>query len=375
MPAYWLEIHHKGESKTHRFDADAVIIGRHKDADFVLDDRTVSRKHARIIRSSGGTFYLHVLSTSGLTAIDGKRVQGEVELRSGSSILLGEVKLVFKVEGAPRPAMGAPPARAVAPSTASTGASPIGFGPSAPLKKSVDSIGGAAASQWDKYADEREAEMSAVSEVEEDPTPSADEEEDNPLDRIREIETKKRSTINPLLIVATLVFAAIGLYFVFAPRALPQRPSTADGVMSEPGDPPVIRVKCLSKDDCIGKAVASYTNGLNDYKMRKVHVQNLYTSYKKMLEAEAYLADKGLTAPPELAELEKNKALARAELDEIFKGYKVTYVSRSKNGMYRDMVTALKGIRSYFPDVDAPEHRWAEDRAVELRADGNYYDF
>ena len=421
MPAFWIDIHQNGASQTYPFDAQSVTFGRDKSADFVLDHPTVSRQHGRIVRDASGGFRLQVLSQGGLTAINGQRVQGEVPLQSGASINFGQLQLVFRAEGAPAQAggfgatpggagfgappgggfgaapggggfgappgggggfgappsgggfgappgggMGAPPTQAATPSapSAPAGGASMGFGPSAGKDEQVDAIGGAAASHWAAYADEMEAEMND-GELEDDA-------EQTDFQRMEAAAAKNQEGVNPVLLVAVVIAAGFAAYTMFAPG-----PSSGGGGVdsvptAQPGDPPKITVKCLSKDDCLEKAVEAFKIGKDNYNKKSIHVANLFDSYKKMLEAEAYLASEGLEMPDELKGLEKQKQLAREELNTVFKNYRVTYVSRSKNEMYRDMATALSAIQTHFPDKSAPEYKWAEARIVEMKSSGTY---
>jgi pSer/pThr/pTyr-binding forkhead associated (FHA) protein/DNA-binding NarL/FixJ family response regulator len=366
-----VDITRDGETHTHSFDADSVTFGRDKAADFVLDHRTVSRKHAKIVRDPLGGYRLEVLSKGGLTVVDKKRVEGgDVRLYSGASLLFGEVELVFRLEEPARRAAPAPtpePEPAPAPS-APAGGGAIGFGPAPTSEEVAEGIGGEAASQWEKYADEREAELNdgEVEEVE----------EKSAFERMEEAAAKSREqSINPVLVVSVVLAACFLGYTLIVPAETngPIKIEPKDTL--KPGDPFPVQVKCLSKDDCLEKALEAYRIGKDNYNMKSVHVANLFDSYKKMLEVEEYLATEELEAPAELEGLEEQKQKAREELDEIFRNYRVAYKSREKNEMYRDMASALHAIKTYFPDKAAPEYRWAESRIVELRAQGNYYTY
>ncbi|MGA0868021.1 MAG: FHA domain-containing protein, partial [Planctomycetota bacterium] len=55
---FQLLIHRDGQVESHDFDLDAVVLGRSRDCDLVLEDRLVSRRHCRVERRSDGTFAL-----------------------------------------------------------------------------------------------------------------------------------------------------------------------------------------------------------------------------------------------------------------------------------------------------------------------------
>src|SRR5690554_1442082 len=100
MPSFWLEHEENGQTRDFSFNSTTVSIGRDKACDFVLDHPTVSRKHA-VIAYKHGSFYLVVLSRSGLTAIDGQAVQGEVLLYDSSNLNLGQLQFRFRSDDAP----------------------------------------------------------------------------------------------------------------------------------------------------------------------------------------------------------------------------------------------------------------------------------
>lgn len=72
----------------------ALVIGRSDDADWVILDEDLSRKHARIRRGWDGTTLADLDSQNG-TKLDGVRVEAEVPLRDGARIELGNLVLVY----------------------------------------------------------------------------------------------------------------------------------------------------------------------------------------------------------------------------------------------------------------------------------------
>jgi pSer/pThr/pTyr-binding forkhead associated (FHA) protein len=70
-------------------------IGRDaRQADFVLDDDTVSREHARV-RYENGKFVVYDLASTSGTYVNGNMIQRQM-LYDGDKINIGRVELVFK---------------------------------------------------------------------------------------------------------------------------------------------------------------------------------------------------------------------------------------------------------------------------------------
>lgn len=76
--------------------AKAYRIGRADDSELVLSDATVSREHCTL-RCEGGRWYVKASPTVKSMTVDGKNLGAgnEVQLRSGHSLQLGEVRLTF----------------------------------------------------------------------------------------------------------------------------------------------------------------------------------------------------------------------------------------------------------------------------------------
>ena len=113
-------------------DTDRVVVGRDPSCEVVLDDKSVSRRHASIERRGDGWAVVDQGSANG-TFIDGEPVR-EAPLLDGQEVRLGMIAMRVEIEGAPTlsegtmllpspmspsymssPAPVAPPPRAVAP--------------------------------------------------------------------------------------------------------------------------------------------------------------------------------------------------------------------------------------------------------------------
>lgn len=74
-------------------DTDVTVAGRHPDADIFLDDVTVSRRHAEIVRE-GSVFSVRDLDSLNGTYIDGERTSGGA-LVDGSELQIGKYRMTF----------------------------------------------------------------------------------------------------------------------------------------------------------------------------------------------------------------------------------------------------------------------------------------
>lgn len=92
-PGRYLGIEDAGEIVLLPLAADVMHIGRSTSADIVLDDSSVSRRHALIARRGEATVILDDRSLNGIR-VNGERVN-EAALRNGDVIVLGQVTLRF----------------------------------------------------------------------------------------------------------------------------------------------------------------------------------------------------------------------------------------------------------------------------------------
>jgi pSer/pThr/pTyr-binding forkhead associated (FHA) protein len=110
-PGRYLAIEDAGEVILLPLAAEVTRLGRSPGADVVLDDRSVSRRHALIAIRGDAAVILDDRSLNGVR-VNGVRV-GEAALRDGDTIAIGQVSLSYvevATDGS-RQAGGAPPGK------------------------------------------------------------------------------------------------------------------------------------------------------------------------------------------------------------------------------------------------------------------------
>ena len=86
--------------REYSLDKPTIAIGSHPKNDVVLDDTTVSRRHATITRKPGGFELADLGSTNG-TFVNGSQVRKPISLKSGDEIKFGSVRMAFDPAGVP----------------------------------------------------------------------------------------------------------------------------------------------------------------------------------------------------------------------------------------------------------------------------------
>lgn len=77
-------------------NASSIILGRSSEADILVDDTGVSRRHLEIRTENGQSIAVDLGSTNG-SYVNGHKVSGSAELADGSTITMGRSKLVFRM--------------------------------------------------------------------------------------------------------------------------------------------------------------------------------------------------------------------------------------------------------------------------------------
>ena len=88
-------INGKNNGEIYPIDVNELKIGRYYDNDIILQDMSVSRRHAKISKI-GNHYIFKDQSTNGSYINDKQLIYDEVELKDGDIIKIGEYKLKFK---------------------------------------------------------------------------------------------------------------------------------------------------------------------------------------------------------------------------------------------------------------------------------------
>ncbi|OYW24839.1 MAG: stage II sporulation protein E [Planctomycetales bacterium 12-60-4] len=93
---------------------DETVLGRHPECQIQLNSNMVSRKHARVVKD-GARFVLEDLGSGNGTFLNGKKIEGPVELQHEDRIKLGPILLRFETGAAPKSNDSAASERVAAP--------------------------------------------------------------------------------------------------------------------------------------------------------------------------------------------------------------------------------------------------------------------
>jgi hypothetical protein len=78
----------------HELDRPVLTLGRARECDIVVDDPSVSRRHAELRRGPGGFTIVDLASTNG-TQLNGKKIE-QATVKDGDRIMLGQTELRFE---------------------------------------------------------------------------------------------------------------------------------------------------------------------------------------------------------------------------------------------------------------------------------------
>jgi hypothetical protein len=85
------------EGRVELLGSGGAVLGRSRDADIVLDDANVSRRHAEV-RPSGGSWIVQDLGSTNGVKVNGRRIEGPQSLKRGDVIELGTSRATFELE-------------------------------------------------------------------------------------------------------------------------------------------------------------------------------------------------------------------------------------------------------------------------------------
>ena len=74
-----------------------AVLGRSREADVIVEDPNVSRRHAEV-RPSGGSWIVRDLGSTNGVKVNGRRIQGPQSLKPGDVIELGTARVTFELE-------------------------------------------------------------------------------------------------------------------------------------------------------------------------------------------------------------------------------------------------------------------------------------
>jgi hypothetical protein len=89
-----LEIFERGESRWYE-GRPPFEVGRSREADVVLHDPEVSRRHARF-ESRNGVVFVDDLSSRNGTFLNGRRVEESIEVREGDAVDVGTTRMMVR---------------------------------------------------------------------------------------------------------------------------------------------------------------------------------------------------------------------------------------------------------------------------------------
>lgn len=84
------------DGQRYSLNAASIVLGRSSEADILVDDTGVSRRHLEIQTDNGITRAVDLGSTNG-SYVNGQKIDGQVDLSDGSTITMGRTKITFRM--------------------------------------------------------------------------------------------------------------------------------------------------------------------------------------------------------------------------------------------------------------------------------------
>ncbi|MFI5368586.1 MAG: FHA domain-containing protein, partial [Spirochaetia bacterium] len=79
-------------------DQPALVLGRQKDSDCVINDTLLSRHHCRVISDETGDYWLEDLGSTNGSYLNSRKLQEKMRLSYGDRIVIGNTILRFYLE-------------------------------------------------------------------------------------------------------------------------------------------------------------------------------------------------------------------------------------------------------------------------------------
>ncbi|WP_427134973.1 FhaA domain-containing protein [Pseudarthrobacter sp. S9] len=84
------------DGQRYSLNAPSIVLGRSSEADILIDDTGVSRRHLEIRTGPGTAQAIDLGSTNG-SYVNGHKIVGTSELTDGSTITMGRTKIIFRL--------------------------------------------------------------------------------------------------------------------------------------------------------------------------------------------------------------------------------------------------------------------------------------
>jgi hypothetical protein len=84
------------DGQRYSLNAASVVLGRSSEADILIDDTGVSRRHLEVRTGPGTAQAVDLGSTNG-SYVNGRKIVGSSELTDGSTIMMGRTKITFRL--------------------------------------------------------------------------------------------------------------------------------------------------------------------------------------------------------------------------------------------------------------------------------------
>jgi pSer/pThr/pTyr-binding forkhead associated (FHA) protein len=97
IPSLTLSTAIGAESKTETFASNEVLIGRSQECDFVLEDPTVSSRHARLFYHLNQWWFEDLKSTNG-SYLDGIRVEEPIVVKDNDEFYCGDAIFIISIK-------------------------------------------------------------------------------------------------------------------------------------------------------------------------------------------------------------------------------------------------------------------------------------